>query len=85
MRDVTRLSRRNRTDIKIAGSGGILDLVDNVVKEAFRIDDDEYDYIAEQATDDELTYLLQESVSFSDKRILITILQKYMTRYYAEI
>ena len=43
---MTRLERRNRTDIIYKSSGGILDAFDNAIKEAWRINDDEYDFIS---------------------------------------
>jgi hypothetical protein len=41
-------------EIKFAGSGGIFDLMDNVVKAGFNITDDQFDFICEEATDEEI-------------------------------
>lgn len=79
----TRIERRNFTydDIGFKHSGGLFDLFDNGVKEVLRINDNEYDYICEKATDDELKIILKEKLSFSEKRELLKLLHKYITEF----
>ena len=45
-----RLERRNRTygDLGIKSSGGMFDLFDNAIKEIYRINDNEYNYLFEK-------------------------------------
>lgn len=43
---MTRLERKNRTDIIFKTKGGVLDAFDNEVKGAWRINDEEYDFIS---------------------------------------
>lgn len=78
-----RLSRKNITDIDlgILTSGGMFDLVDNAIKESLRITDNEYDFIVEKTTDEELNLLIKENKTFSDKRKLSIILNKYLELY----
>lgn len=78
-----RLSRKNITDIDlgILASGGMFDLVDNAIKESLRITDKEYDFLVEKTTDEELNLLIKENKTFSDKRKLSIILNKYLELY----
>ena len=79
----TRLDRKNRNyaDIGTLSKGGIFDLFDNIIKEAFRINDIEYDYICEHASDEELDLISKEVLTFSEKRQCVTILSKYLTDF----
>lgn len=80
---MSRLSRKNRTceDLGIKSSGGMLDLFDNAIKETFRINDDEFDYIAERLSEDEMDIVFKEDQSFNEKRQCILIVEKYITAY----
>jgi len=79
---MTRLERKNRTDIEtFKGRGGINDVIDDFMKGLWRINDDEYDYIAEFATDDELQILLPELKSFNDKRKAINVVNKLIIEF----
>lgn len=80
---MSRLARKNRTnkDIGYKSSGGLLDLFDNLVKETYRINDDEYDYIAENASNDELDLFMKEFPDFALKRKIIITLNKYLNQY----
>lgn len=82
----TRIERRNLTyeDIGYKHSGGIFDLFDNSVKENLRINDKEYDYICEKATDDELKLVSKEKLSYKEKRELLNTLNKYLFKLYAD-
>jgi len=88
---MSRLARKNRTysDIGYMTDGGMLDLFDNTVKVAFRLNDDEYDFIAEHATDEDIDVLMvgipEGGLTFADKRKLITVLNKYLTEYESKI
>jgi len=76
---MSRLLRRNRTYVELGllSSGGVMDAFDNAIKECYRLTDNEYDYIAEKLTDEEGEYILCMEPSFSDKRKIIEILNKY--------
>ena len=77
-----RSKRKNRTDIKFAGAGGIPDLLDNIFKEAYYVNDDEYDYICEKATDEELDILtLMEDATFGQRRQMLKIVDKYINEF----
>jgi hypothetical protein len=82
---MSRLSRKNRTygDIGHKSSGGIMDLFDNEVKSAFRINDEEYDYLIEKMSDDELGLFVgkPEGLNFSEKRSLINIVEGYLKNF----
>lgn len=77
-----RLKRKQRTeiDLGILSSGGMFDLFDNVFKSAFRINDDEFDYIATNANDEEINCLVVENPSFNQKRKIIEVLDKYLSK-----
>lgn len=62
----------------ILNHGTILDAFDNVIKNVYRISDDEYDNIAENATEEELGILLKENPTFAQKRQMIALLNKYV-------
>lgn len=80
---MSRLKRRNRTlsDVGFKESGGALDLIDNVIKESFRINDAEFDFICENAEDGELESLISDALTFSEKRRIIEVLNKYLTKF----
>lgn len=78
-----RLDRKNdkTIDLGIKSAGMINDLFDNEIKLAFRITDEEYDYMAEKMTDEELGLLLEEKRTFAEKRKLIKMLDEYLKKY----
>jgi hypothetical protein len=78
---MSRLSRKNRTDIEFKGCGGLTDAFDDAVKGTWRINDDEYDYICQTATDNELDCLMFDCVTFSDKRHSLTVINKFVNDY----
>jgi hypothetical protein len=49
---------RPEVDACVLSGGGLQDMFDNVIKVLFNITDDEYDFIAESATDSELNIFL---------------------------
>jgi hypothetical protein len=70
---MTRFERKNRTDIVYKGCGGITDVFDNMYKQLWRINDEQYDYLCEKLTDEELSEITPEfkSISQIKKAILI--------------
>lgn len=62
------------------GGIGIFDLFDDVMKGAFNLNDAEYDYICNNATDEELSILTISKPTFSEKRQMITIRNKYLNQ-----
>ncbi len=73
---MSRFSRKNREDIVFKGSGGLDDVIDDFLKELWRVDDNEYNYISEFATDEELTIILPEFKNFGEKREAIKIVNR---------
>lgn len=76
--------KKVRPEVKIKGSGGLTDVFDNMLKVAFNITDEEYDYIVENATDDELTKFvaafgsMKRESTFSERRAALEIRNKYL-------
>jgi hypothetical protein len=82
--------KKLRPEIKYkVGRIGLFDLMDNWIKEAYNITDEEYDYICDHATDEELhNFLLADingnkPVTFSEKRIALGIRNKYLNLLYS--
>lgn len=44
---MSRLKRKNRTDIEFKGCSGITDMMDDAVKQSWRINDEEFDFICD--------------------------------------
>lgn len=61
----------------------MFDLFDNAIKEVYRITDDEYDYLAENLTDGEMSYFVSEKLSFGEKKECLRIVQNHLSNYYA--
>jgi hypothetical protein len=76
-----RLVRRKRTceDVGIKSSGGMFDLFDNAIKEFLRINDEEYDFLIENATDSELDLLLKQEFTYGEQKEIIRILDKHLS------
>ena len=84
---MSRLSRKHRTDkdLGILNKGGLLDLADNAFKIAFRITDDEYDYIAEHLTDEEVVILVStDTLTFSEGKKMLEIVERLLKDYKAQ-
>lgn len=80
--NTSRIKNRNRRDIEFMDHGSIPDLLDNHMKAVLRINDDEYDFICEKASDDEIEILcVQENITFQEKRKIIIVLTKYLKLY----
>lgn len=80
---MSRLNRKNKTykELGITEEQGVFDFVDNEVKILLRINDNEYDYICEHASDEELALLVLVQATFSQKRKLLITLEKYVNQY----
>jgi hypothetical protein len=82
-----RLKRKGRTgrDLGILSKGGMLDLIDNAMKEAYRINDAELDFICEVASDAELDALIVDinnlPVTFAQKRQIVEVLNNLLNKY----
>ena len=77
------MSRINRKhwvgrDMGIKSKGGMLDVFDNHIKGLYRINDDEYDYLCEVMSDEEMDIFVNERPTFSDKRKMIELLNKHI-------
>ena len=70
---MTRFERKNRTDIKYQLRGPLFDLVDSFIKEIWRINDSEYDFICDKISDDDirLFLLMDNKLSISDLKSII--------------
>ncbi len=78
---MTRFERKNRTDINYKGCGGITDALDDMIKQLWRINDDEYDYLCENLTDEELCTIIPEFKNISQIKEAINITNKYLSNY----
>lgn len=76
-----RSKRKLRTDMELKTSGGIFDLIDNIFKEIYFVNDKEFDYISEKATDEELDILTLEEPNFGEKRKCLLIVDKYLKEF----
>lgn len=80
---MTRLERRNRTDIEILSSGGILDHFDNEVKMGWRINDDEYDFICSLEEEKYLDALIMDKIiSYSSAKEAIKLINEALELFY---
>lgn len=52
------------------------------MKETYRITDNEYDYLCEKLSDDEMNLFSLENLSFTQKKEILLILTKHLTNYY---
>lgn len=82
MKNISRIQRRNRNDLNLISKGGVFDLFDNTVKQTFRINDLEYDYICEHISDEELDLLVKDNLTLAEKRELLLTLDKYLHEFY---
>lgn len=57
-----------------------MDIFDNHVKSAYNLTDQEYDYICENATDEELDVLVTSTPTFAIRRKMIEIRNKYLSK-----
>lgn len=64
---MSRLERKNRTDIQYKGCGDITDVIDDALKEYWRISDEEYDYLV-TLSDDVVDALIDNSDDYTSKK-----------------
>ena len=91
-----RLNTRNRTevDLGILSKGGLLDLFDNQIKTLYSLTDEEFDYICENASEDQIAILLKDpnldytinkkeyvSLTFTERRQIIITLDSLMESF----
>lgn len=71
-----------REEVKIKGHGVLSDIFDDVIKASYNITDDEYDYIAGEATDEELDFFVGGlngvKATFTTRRLALEIRNKYL-------
>lgn len=79
---MSREKRKLRTDIVFKGCGGITDAFDDAIKSTWFINDEEYDYISENATDGELDLFLGGNGKFSDKKKAIATVDRLIDEMY---
>lgn len=77
-----RQDRKNRTDIEYKGCGGIFDAYDDAVKGSWYINDVEYDYICEKATDKEMDLFCGGNGKFSDLKKALKVIDNLLDRMY---
>jgi hypothetical protein len=84
MKFISRLARKSRTDeeLGILSSGGLLDLFDNEIKLSYRLNDDEFDYIAQNMSDEDMELFTNENKTYDQKIKVIKLLEKYLKEYY---
>jgi len=75
---------RKFTNVGITCIGNLFSLMDGAIKESFRINDDEYEYLLNEITDEELDIIFKDENSFSNKRESILILDKYIKKHTCE-
>lgn len=83
---MTRFDRKNRQDIKSNLSNGnlkngIFDIIDDTMKSVWRINDDEYDYIIDNLSDDELKTFSLSDPSITDIKIMISKVNELVFKY----
>lgn len=77
---MTRFERKNRTDIDYKGYGGLTDAFDDMYKQLWRINDEEYDYLCETLTDEELSNITPEFKSISQIKKAISIVNNALSK-----
>ena len=77
---MTRFERKNRNDIVYKGCGELTDAFDDMYKELWRINDDEFDYLCETLTDEELSDITPEFKSISEIKRAINIVNTALSK-----
>lgn len=73
--------------IVIKSSGDISDVFDNAVKQLFNVTDDEYDFMCQNATDEDLDIFLtamgtlETEPTFTEKRKGLEVRNKYLEKF----
>ncbi len=74
---MTRMERKNN-DFEYMGRGGITDAFDDMIKQIWRVDNEQLDHICSTATDEELQALTPPLETWEAKRKALQILSKYI-------
>ncbi len=79
-KSMSRIDRKHwlNKDMGIKSKGGLLDVFDNQIKAAYRINDDEFDYLCEVMDDEESNIFVTENPTFAEKRKMIELLNKHI-------
>jgi hypothetical protein len=56
----------------------ILDLFDDHIKSSFNLSDDEYNHLCDVMTDEEVEIMMNDKPTFSERRKMISIRNKYI-------
>ncbi len=75
------MREKKRADISYKGCGGIDDAFDDMYKQMWRINDDEYDYLCETLTDEELSVITPEFENISQIKKAIKIVNEKLLEY----
>ena len=76
-----------REEVELKGSGGLGDLVDDMIKQSYNITDEEYDYIAGESSNEDLDIFLNglggldTPATFSEKRKGLEVRNKYLKMF----
>ena len=79
--------KKIREEVDIKGSGRVTDLVDDMIKQAYNITDEEYDFIAGETSDEDLNVFLdglgdfKTPPTFTEKRRALEVRNKYIKMY----
>lgn len=79
--------KKIREEVEIKGSGRVTDLVDDMIKQAYNITDEEYDYIAGETSDEDLQVFLdglgdfKTPSTFTEKRRALEVRNKYIKMF----
>lgn len=69
---MTRFERKNRTDISYKLTGPVFDALDNFIKEIWRINDEEYDFICDNISDNDIKlFMLYDDITMSDRKYIL--------------
>jgi hypothetical protein len=77
--------KKVREEIEFKSRGGLLDAFDDYVKGLYNITDEEYDFMAERMSDEEIGIFVGlidvSNVPFSQKRMALEIRNKYLKQF----
>lgn len=67
----------DKNNIDTSNMISVFDMFDNAFMSAYKLNDAQYDYICEHASNDELDLLIKEEMTYNEKREAILIVKKY--------
>jgi hypothetical protein len=77
--------KKVREEIQFKNKGGITDIFDDYVKGLYNITDEEYDFLAEKMSHEEMDIFVSvfngSNTTFSEKRKALEIRNKYLKQY----